>query len=1057
MGVYSMLTDKGLNEIVSAQPDVGILIEVNHWVASFDEQLDADYESGSDNYKDITNYTSPLDTFPDGNPIYWNTGNSDRSSFQGDWSSTTPPTDSDAVGGTILQYDWWNVTITGNIGGISFVPGDSLFWNGNSWQNGFSITPQKDDLFTGVSYSPVVDDIVSPERYIGSWDWNGTDELPQNPGTGDWWDITVANTVGGIFYDIGNALLWNGVAWQNGVDTNGRGKFRVIVSNPNESMTINKIGIYGSKRSVDGVIQGLPFLLGEVIIPAKQLIQPKASSDDSFSVDQLVVDFEIDIQAIIVNFDDIIYASPNDYWDRIVSNDGQYGLATDGQVYISNRVGIEDLNTQFPNNNSSEIPIGDIGVGKLLVATYQTVNKFNPHEEEELPQLVLQYVNTDNYDGINGGGYIGNGFAPRIRTTFRTNPQGNCEIDLYGSCANEYGYYALIPKEDRIFGLGNDDNRWNILKLSNRFELYLGDKPKDDDGNVNTNTTKFGYIVFDKNPFNNYDTGLAYFGNSSIAVGPHQNIDPNIEHTNLDNYSYTYGNISNFPSRDPYSGEDDRAYDLAVRSTHDIVMYNLGNDYVSDREFGRGIGDDSQTTIYEIWNMLINGQRDVTSSDYDESAFINKVVIGDNGNPSIFKKFFSESAWNNLNNGSSITSLVDMRNAIYGQDEITDITKRGNGINKDTLITSSRYIFTNGDILPMVNGLNNLGSYHSRFRDLYIDTIHGAKHSSGRKINDVYGDPYNGWNLLYMDADIVPENSSKKITYNLKGERFDVITCDDLGYDNLPIDAGYISKLKISTDITMKSGSNIKFENGWSMDRSSLINCNGGGYIGSSDCKIEEIWVKAIYADEIYGSLAKNKVSKSFSAGNFTSNGNQTWMKTSDNNLSASYKIEWDGVSDNARVYFKIKSFYGSDTDDGDTSCNVDGTRWGVDSKVDPNNNLGKLSSYDIIRNFESNMNVDEIKYDSLNNSSGSIQEYNLNVAKFGKDRCYYHVGDGDTVLSFTYNSGYLDFNGGSLDKKIDNPNGSNKNYIGVNGDIILSFDITGFEEKDDIDYSWSR
>jgi len=715
MGVYSMLTDAGLNEITNAQPDVGILIEVNHWVASFDQDLENDYNNtGNTDWKYITNYTSPTDVAPIGDPIYWKSG-----------SSNTPITH-----------------------------------------------PTKDDLWTGVSYVSVVNYDVSVENKQGEWDWLGTDELPQNPGDGDWWEVVVANTVDGIFYDVGNALLWNGTAWQNGVENKGRGKFRVIVSNPNESMTINKIGIYGSRRSVDGIIQDDPFLLGQIIIPAKQLIQPKVVTNDTFAVDQLVVDFEIDIQSIITDFDEIIYASPTDYWDRVVGNDGQYGLATDGQVYITNRLGIEDQTTQFPS-------VGDVGVGKLLVATYQTVNKFNPHEEELLPQLVLQYVNTDNYDGINGGsGYIGNAFSPRIRTTFRTNPQGNCEIDLYGSCKNDYGYYALIPKEDRLFGLGNDDNRWKTLKLSDRFELYLG-APRtkgEDDFYVNTNTTKFGYMVFERNSKNGLDTGLAYFGNSSVVVGPHK--DDFEENIATDNYYYMYGNISNYNS--PFisdSKQNDRPYSLNIRSTQDVALYSMSTDYLSSDEFGRGKGDDAETNVGQLWHIAMNGVRKNTKGKFDltESKFVQNIVQGD----SFFKKFYTDYQWiHNTNSGKNLTSIQRLRESIYGNsDAYPGDFSHGEGIRKDFILASSRYIYTHGDIVPMIDRFNNLGGPQQGFRSLYVDTIVGAHHTSNKNHYD-----YEGWRVLNIAADLIPSGSTTKIRRNpFNGHRFQVIDCDSIG------------------------------------------------------------------------------------------------------------------------------------------------------------------------------------------------------------------------------------------------------------------------------------
>ena len=129
MGVYSMLTDTGLNEITNAQSDVGILIEVNHWVASFDQDLEDDFNAtGNTNWKDVSHYTTPTDTHPTGTPIYW---------------KNSPN----------------NINL-----------------------------PEPGDIWTGVNYSSVVNFDVSPDNKQG--DWKASDPYPSGPVKADWWNVT---------------------------------------------------------------------------------------------------------------------------------------------------------------------------------------------------------------------------------------------------------------------------------------------------------------------------------------------------------------------------------------------------------------------------------------------------------------------------------------------------------------------------------------------------------------------------------------------------------------------------------------------------------------------------------------------------------------------------------------------------------------------------------------------------------------------------------------------------------------------------------------------------
>lgn len=863
MAVYSMLTDVGLSKINNAQPG-SIYVEVAYWVAAYDEQLNTDYTTGDPKYKNISNYTTPSDQYPSGN-IYWN--------------------------------------------GLPF------------GQNPDSLTnPPIENLYTGVSFQPVVDgDAIN---YKGSWD-GSTGVYPTNPTKGDFYTISVAGTIGaypndpnGIYYGVGDDMVYNGTAWKNGVEPNRRGNFKVIVEDSTKAMTINKLALYAITRSEDGTIQTNPFLLGQVIIPKAQLIQPRTEAD-AFSVDQLVVDFQIDTQAVLSNFDNVIYASKEDYWTRVTDNSGQYGLMYDGQVYISNRLGIEDANSGFPVTD-------DVGVGKALIATYESVNKPNSSEESKLPQLVLQYVKSTVFP-VNDTTQNNNAYSPRVRTTFRTTQYGDCEIDLYGSCDNQYGYYSLTPQEDRAFGLGNNSNRWRSLKTSERIETYLGKNYETvnitvknvsgqtmpagtsiviadskvspmtaqiattDANSVGVTTgiiqngetgtaairrdgrwdyiqsseegkyhpsNEYGYMVKRNNNFSkNENLGLLHLGNSSIACGPHYDSRDIKNNTSLDykeNYYYMYGNVSNFIAGvESLSGDKYyRDYPLSVRSTADISMYTISKDIVSEYEM-EGLSQTSWTANAnavhgEIYNLIEMGESKLTTD-------FAKRFTGQSGTSTIFDNLFTAAKWATVKD--EITNITDARTAMFGSANPTGAhTVTGNGINNDIVLTSSRFIYTFGDMVPMVDGMCNLGASNYRYRDLYIDTIHGSIFSNTSVGN--YFD-YTGWNLLNIDADIVPYNDTKKISRNLSGQRFDTINCTNIGVSNDYIDNGYITTLSVADELKIAGNTTINSLGFFNNDENFSI----GGQ--DPDDYIAKAYIDELHVNKLIG-IDFNTKSKTF-------------------------------------------------------------------------------------------------------------------------------------------------------------------------------------------------
>ena len=98
----------------------------------------------------------------------------------------------------------------------------------------------------------------------------------------------------------------------------------------------------------------------------------------------------------------------------------------------------------------------------MFVSTFERINNETDQAiESEKPQICAQYVTAPN----------GTTASKRIRTTFRTNSDGNCEVDFYGACFPDGVVYSLIPKADNEFGIGIAADRWKNMYLGKFFSL----------------------------------------------------------------------------------------------------------------------------------------------------------------------------------------------------------------------------------------------------------------------------------------------------------------------------------------------------------------------------------------------------------------------------------------------------------------------------------------------------------------------------------------------------------------------------------------------------------
>ena len=903
-----MLTNKGLNEINSSMSDAGILLEISHYVAVFDQQLDDDYENGLvAQYSHIGNYTDPVDEVPTG-LVYW---------------KSVPTTDT---------------------------------------------APLRTDVYPDVTYQPVTNTNTDPANYKGTW-LVSSGAFPTGASDGEWWTVSGDGTVEDIYFADGNTLAYDGVAgaFTNASALNKRANFKATITadpiNPVSpgSMRVNKIAVYGSRRAVDGAFQGDDvFLVGQVIIPDGQLIQDK-EGDDSFGLDTLIVDFQIDTQAVTVDFENILYATPNDYWTRVTNGGNQYGLAYDGQVFIANRLGVEDINAEFPSAD-------DVGVGKLFVSTFQTVNSTPVDGEADLPQLVLQYVKSNEYGTSNSSA-----FSPRIRTTFRTTPDGDCEVNLYGSCSNEFEYYSFVPQYDGEFGLGNNSNRWKSVQSSESMTVYLGEEylytgstPNKDgrwyeiqqDSSSPCAKDSYGFMVLRNNDLSdNVNLGLGYFGNASVYVGPHYDIRDKYTSvfgvrslTDKENHFYAYGNISN-PMACAVDSDGTtkyfESYNLDIRSTKNMSLFTISDDYKSSYEFGSDFGGgDIHAATYDglISALITNGHRGI--SDEDDSVFVQGFVQN-----TIYKMFYRSLFWEGINEGQDLSTLQDVRDSLFNG---------SGGLQYDVNILSTQYINTFGDIVPMVDRLNDLGSSDSTFRKIYTRTLVGGL------------DAYDGTNVrsVVVDGNVVPV--SPLLALGSSEDRWGYMHTSQI---DVSVE-GYINNL---TSETLTVGSDL----GLTIENNFMYPTYTDYDLGSIGSDFRSLYVRNIYATYLNGIDITNGLVSSYSKTYVLKN---TKDRTSD-------RTE-EEVMDNGDIVYIVN--------DEDAQCRA------LYVTVNVSQILGQISSMTLTVTFWSLKNLERVSGNSTQDVAdirlvsdlifdaceGSIPKQNI-LDHYGSDSLFLTQNDG--------------------------------------------------------------
>ena len=408
MSQFAMITETGLNEIDNAHP-LGQYIEIAYYLPVYDFRIDETISPTSAVFSatEISSVTTSADVVPSGE-ILWNLSGSDIYTLSTDRTYLVR-TDDEVISSSGTGKEITNYAHSDTFGINQF--------------NSSAVS----DYYTA-------DTVLSPGTLGSGWFFsNAGYELLSAP----------SSAVGfgpESHEEPEQQFLYRGVTYQHVIasDDDSRANFKITMRLQSGEIRFNKIGLYAVKRSADGLIIADPFLFGQVIIPEPQILQAKSINNNNIGLTELTLDFQIDSKAVTSGvFEDVFYSTSADYWVRTTNeSNGIYGLTYDGSVYVTNTLGVDETGGILS-------PDADRSISKLLVSTFEHINQPVVSAETNMPQLALQYVASQGIE------------SNRIRTTFRTNSIGDCEIDMYGACTSaERDKHSIIPVVDKEFGLG---------------------------------------------------------------------------------------------------------------------------------------------------------------------------------------------------------------------------------------------------------------------------------------------------------------------------------------------------------------------------------------------------------------------------------------------------------------------------------------------------------------------------------------------------------------------------------------------------------------------------
>lgn len=678
MSNFAMFTQIGLDSVANAVAN-GQLLEIGAFVPVYDYRYDPYIgllSAVSLSALEISAYTSPDDQYPQGE-IIWNT------SVENDYFLSETPD-------YLIQTS--GDTVTEN-------PGDTVvskYVHKNKVQiNTFKTLP--------ITTHYTATEVLNPGMQDNDWHFKPEDITTIAPSNAPA-DLSA----------VPLSALFRGVTYHPVISgTDKIANFKVTCRCPVGQFKFNKLGLYGTIRTATTIISDYPFLLAQVILPEPQILYSNQTTVTSgFSLSQFVLDVEVDTAEIPNNFENMWYGTSADYWTRIINqNDGLYGIIYDGFVAVSQSLAIEDQQDVF-TTSAKTTP------SKFLVSTFENINSSVPSAEKNMPQMCIQYVDSNEN---------------RIRTTFKTIKNGDCEIDMYGS---ENELTSIVPRFDGEIGLGTNINgykRWDHLHLKNYLEIT-------DVNFEDINAVDFkNFMLSVNNDVNVYNGDVVispYYSSATQEIPKH--------------YNYLYGNISSLRVTSGYGYIYPN--DLLVKSFNDIIIATLSQE--SDVA-----GYDSQEIIRILWTMdtdpsgsevkdLLADQKDIIIASSRNIKIAGNIIpfkykpcnLGRIDIPMIAtysKTLVTDNICNFENSDLLIRSNSDLAIATMNKGTVVDLWTMNNNTTdylhepvvsnfpdlKDVLIAASRDIRFKGHIVPFKNKTDNIGSPDKYIKELWVDKI----------------------------------------------------------------------------------------------------------------------------------------------------------------------------------------------------------------------------------------------------------------------------------------------------------------------------------------------
>jgi hypothetical protein len=426
MANFVQIMSAGLNALTEASQD-GTMLSCRYFVPVYDYRIDESIDPVNVAYSniDVTTVVNETDLIPTGE-IIWN-------------ANATPYS---------LSTEALYLISAGSMSLVSAV-------NPSTYINAEQRILQKINLSAGLPLSPHINGtlFVPPNTSASSWTvYNATSAYP-NTGINDK-TMTKAKLFNSVVYaSIGDTLINKAV-------------FQCKVAKNVGTFKFNKIGLYAVKLDAGFVETGDPFLFAQCIIPYTQI----KSTNTIGGAEEVLVDFQIELNSTSANFSNLLYGTSGDYWQKR-SEDG--GMLTHDNVYIVNSTTTDD-----------------VGLAKIFVSTQNITTGPVPAAEDNIEQIILQKFR-------NGTD------SAKQRAGFKVNDNGSLTISLSGDTSTIN--LDVLNLQSTVNGVGN------IGTVSKGF------------GNVNTNTMTVSAdinltndIIFKTN--NNSNIGSVSKGASNIFV-----------------------------------------------------------------------------------------------------------------------------------------------------------------------------------------------------------------------------------------------------------------------------------------------------------------------------------------------------------------------------------------------------------------------------------------------------------------------------------------------------------------------------------------------------------